>query len=108
MNRNTALDRLPGFAVVPSIVTCYGTLAFASILSLLEITVNIHEGSWADAITLFAWLAFAGVAINFRLYYYMGNVYVILKVSRNLRFRSADYSGFLGKTCEIETVCSEG
>jgi hypothetical protein len=66
------LGRLSGFATVLSIVACYGTLAFVSILSLMGITVNIHEGVWAGAITLFAWLAFAGVAINFRRYHALG------------------------------------
>ena len=72
MNKNTALDSLPGFAAVLSIVACYGTLAFASILSLLGISINIHEGAWAGAITLFAWLAIVGVAINFRRYNTVG------------------------------------
>lgn len=66
------LGRLSGFATGLSIVACYGTLMFVSILSLMGITVNIHEGAWAGAITLFAWLAFAGVAINFRRYHVLG------------------------------------
>jgi len=66
------LGRLSGFATVLSIVACYGTLAFVSILSLMGITVNIHEGAWAGAITFFAWLAFAGVAISFRRYHALG------------------------------------
>jgi hypothetical protein len=66
------LGRLSGLATVLSIVACYGTLAFVSILSLMGLAVNIHEGAWAGAITLFAWLAFAGVAINFRRYHKLG------------------------------------
>jgi hypothetical protein len=70
------LSRLTGWATGLSILACYGTLAFVSILSLIGVTINIHEGAWAGVITLFAWLAFGGVAINFRRYHAAGPLVV--------------------------------
>jgi hypothetical protein len=61
-------NRLTSLATVISILACYGTLAFVSLLSLFGLSLNIHEGAWAGVITLFAWLAFIAVAINFRRY----------------------------------------
>jgi hypothetical protein len=80
MNSNSIdapkLVRLTSFATVSSIVACYGTLVFVSILSFFGITVNIHEGTWAGVITLLAWLAFAGVAMNFRRHRALGPLVV--------------------------------
>ena len=60
------ISRFTGFAALLSIVACYGTLAFVSILSLIGITIDIHTGLWAGVITFFAWLAVAGVGSSFR------------------------------------------
>ncbi len=60
------LSRFTGLSAMLSILACYGTLAFVSILSLLGITVNIDTGIWAGVITFFAWFAVAGVAGSFR------------------------------------------
>ena len=60
------LNRFTSMSTLLSILACYGTLAFVSILSVLGITVDIHAGAWAGVITLFAWLAVAGVASGFR------------------------------------------
>lgn len=60
------IGRFTGLAALMSIIACYGTLALVSILSLLGITIDIHTGVWAGAITFFAWLAVGGVANNFR------------------------------------------
>jgi hypothetical protein len=65
-------NRLTSLATVISILACYGTLAFVSLLSLFGLSLNIHEGAWAGVITLFAWLAFIAVAINFRRYRALG------------------------------------
>jgi hypothetical protein len=60
------ISRFTGLSAVLSIIACYGTLAFVSVLSFLGITINIHTGLWAGIITLFAWLAVAGVVGSFR------------------------------------------
>jgi hypothetical protein len=66
------MSRLAGLATIISILACYGTLAFVSLLSIFGLSLNIHEGAWAGVITLFAWLAFMGVAVNFRCYRALG------------------------------------
>lgn len=60
------LSRFTGFSTLLSIIACYGTLALVTLLSFLGITIDIHTGVWAGVITLFAWLAVAGVASSFR------------------------------------------
>lgn len=62
------ISRFTGLSAVLSILACYGTLAFVSLLSILGITVHINAGVWAGVITLFAWIAVAGVAGSFRRY----------------------------------------
>lgn len=70
------INRITGFSALLSIIACYGTLAFVSILSFLGISINIHFGVWAAVITLFAWLAVAGVAGGFRRYRALGPLIV--------------------------------
>lgn len=60
------VSRFTGLSTLLSILACYGTLALVSILSFMGITINIHTGLWAGVITLFAWLAVAGIAGCFR------------------------------------------
>ena len=57
---------LPGVATILAIVACYGTLLVITTLSLLGITLVVHEGAWAGAISLFALLAVVGVALGYR------------------------------------------
>ena len=70
------LSRFTGLSAMLSIIACYGTLAFVSVLSFLGISINIHTGIWAGVITLFAWLAFAGVVGGFRRYRAVGPLIV--------------------------------
>ena len=56
----------PGLAAFLAIVACYGTLGLVAGLSLLGVTLDIPQGPWAGAITLFAWLALGGVLVSFR------------------------------------------
>ncbi len=49
-----------------ALVACYGTLALVAILSLLGISLHLHEGVWAVAIALFTLLAVASIAIGWR------------------------------------------
>ena len=65
-------DRLARVAAVISILACYGTLPLVSLLSLLGLSLNVHEGVWAGVISLFAWLAFIGLVVNFRRYRALG------------------------------------
>ena len=60
------ISRFAGLSTFLSLLACYGTLAFVSILSFVGITVSIHTGVWAGVITFFAWFAVAGVAGNFK------------------------------------------
>ena len=60
------ISRFTGLSTLLSLLACYGTLAFVSILSLLGITIHIDTGVWAGVITFFAWFAVAGVAGSFR------------------------------------------
>lgn len=73
---STKLGRLPQVATILSILACYGTLLTVSVLSLLGVTLVVHKGAWAGLITFFAWLALAGVAINFRRYRVVGPLIV--------------------------------
>jgi len=59
-------SRLTGLATVLSILACYGTLAFVSIMSIFGVTININSGVWAGVITLFAWLVVLSTAMNYR------------------------------------------
>lgn len=65
-NVGQKLGQFSSLAVVLSMFACYGTLAVVGALALLGITVDIHEGAWAAAIAAFAWLAFFGIAANYR------------------------------------------
>ncbi len=60
------LDWLAGVAALLSIVACYGTLFTISVLSALGVTLVVHDGAWAGAISLFAVLAVAGVFLGYR------------------------------------------
>jgi hypothetical protein len=80
MNTDSAaaprISRFTGLSAMLSIVACYGTLVMVSVLSFLGITINIHTGLWAGVITLFAWLAVAGVVGGFRRYRAVGPLIV--------------------------------
>lgn len=60
------LGRYSGAAVVLSIVACYGTLALVGILSLAGVTMSVHEGAWAAAIVVLAWIAVLAMGVNIR------------------------------------------
>lgn len=49
-----------------AIIACYGTLAVVGVLSLLGITIAIHEGVWAGSIVLFSGLALAGIILSWK------------------------------------------
>ena len=59
-------DWLASGATVLSIVACYGTLFVIGALSLLGISLAVHVGVWAGAISLFAVLAVVGLALGYR------------------------------------------
>ncbi len=68
-HKSPALQRfgwLPGVATILAIAACYGTLLVITALPLLGITLVVHEGAWAGAISLFALLAVVGVALGYR------------------------------------------
>jgi len=58
--------RLAGLATVLSITACYGTLLAVAVLSVLGVSLTIHTGTWAGAISLFAVLAVIGVGLSCR------------------------------------------
>ena len=58
------LGRYSGVAVVLSIVACYGTLALVAILSRAGVTMSVHEGAWAAAIVVLAWIAVLAMGVN--------------------------------------------
>lgn len=60
------LEWLAGAAALLSILACYGTLFVVSALSALGITLVVHGGAWAGAISVFAVLAVVGVALGYR------------------------------------------
>jgi len=57
---------LPGAATVLAIVSCYGTAAAVTLLSLLGISIAIDERAWAGAIMVFAALASAAIVASCR------------------------------------------
>lgn len=60
------LEWLAGVSALLSILACYGTLFIISVLSALGITLAVHGGAWAGAISLFAVLAVVGVLLGYR------------------------------------------
>ena len=62
------LGRYSGAAVVFAVVACYGTLAMTALLSLVGITMDIHEGAWATVIVAFAWIAVLAMGVNMQRY----------------------------------------
>ena len=57
---------LPGAAAVCAVVACYGTMGTVALLSLLGISIGIHEGVWAGAIVVFAVLASTALVLGYR------------------------------------------
>lgn len=70
----TRLSWIPGAATVCSILACYGTLTLLSVLSMLGISITLHEGAWATAISVFAVLAAVGAGLNYRRHLSIGPV----------------------------------
>ena len=61
--------RAPVIAAVGTglaLLSCYGTLALVAVLSALGVSLAVDEKAWAGAISIFAVVAFAGVALGFR------------------------------------------
>lgn len=58
------LGRYSGIAVVLSVVTCYGTVAVVAVLSLVGVSMSVHEGAWATLIVALAWIAVLAMGIN--------------------------------------------
>jgi hypothetical protein len=58
------LGRYSGIAVALSVVTCYGTLALVAILSLMGVSMPLHEGTWATVIVVLAWIAVLAMGVN--------------------------------------------
>lgn len=57
---------IPRAATVLAILTCYGTTLLIGLLSLLGVTLAVHEGLWAGAIAAFAALAAIAMAVSYR------------------------------------------
>ncbi len=57
---------LASTGTVLAVLACYGTLAVVSGLSLLGISLAIHEGAWAAAISSFAVIALFGLGLGYR------------------------------------------
>lgn len=57
---------LPGAATVLAIVSCYGTAAALTLVSLLGISIAIDERVWAGVIALFAALSVVAIAMSYR------------------------------------------
>jgi arsenite methyltransferase len=53
-------------SLILAVLTCYGTLALVSLLSVLGISMVINEGIWAAAIIMFAVIATAVIAVGMR------------------------------------------
>lgn len=62
------LGRYSGVAVAASVLVCYGTVALTLLLSTMGVTMSLHEGAWATAIVVFAWIAVLAVGVNIPLY----------------------------------------
>lgn len=58
------LGRYSGIAVVLSLVACYGTVGLVLLLATAGITLDVHEGVWATAIVVFAWIAVLAMGVN--------------------------------------------
>lgn len=56
---------LGGAGALLAIVACYGTMAVVGALSLLGVSLAINEAAWAGAISLFAVIAVAGMALGY-------------------------------------------
>lgn len=59
-------DWLAGAATLLAIAACYGTFLLIGALSLMGVTLVLHEGAWAGVISLLALLAVAGVLLGYR------------------------------------------
>ena len=57
---------LPRAATILAVLSCYGTTAAVSLLSLLGVSLAIHEGAWAVAIGVLTALAALAVAASSR------------------------------------------
>jgi hypothetical protein len=57
---------LPATATVLSILSCYGTLAVVTALSVMGITLDLNVHVWAVVIVVFALLAVVGLALGRR------------------------------------------
>ncbi len=56
---------LGGAGALLAIVACYGTIAVVGALSLIGVSLAINEAAWAGAISLFAVIAVAGMALGY-------------------------------------------
>ena len=68
MERTFKATNKPGWlglvASLMAVAACYGTLAVLATLSLMGVSLTLHEGAWAGAIAFFALLALAGIALG--------------------------------------------
>ncbi len=60
------LGWLAGAGTVLAVLACYGTLAVVSGLSLLGVSLAVHEGAWAVVIGVFAVVALLGIGVGYR------------------------------------------
>lgn len=66
MKTNTSkYTKLAGIGTLLSLITCYGTLALASILGALGFAIAINNSIWAGAIVAFSVLAVIGLAMGY-------------------------------------------
>ena len=57
---------LAGAGTILALCACYGTLGLVALLSMMGVTVAVHEGAWAGTISVFAVLAVGGMALGYR------------------------------------------
>lgn len=57
-----------GVVVVLSIVACYGSLALVGALSLMGVTMTLHEGARAAVIVILVWIAVLAMGVNLKRY----------------------------------------
>lgn len=99
-------DWLAGFATLLAIVACYGTLILVSALSVLGITLAIHEGAWAGTVSLFALIAAGAVLLGYRRHRTLGPLILacvgaalILWVMFGRYDRIVELAGFAALVC---------
>src|SRR5215468_1110995 len=65
-NARSKMSWLPPAATAAAVLSCYGTTVLVGLLSLLGVTLALDPDVWATAISVFATLATAAIAMSDR------------------------------------------